>query len=146
MDEEIKTLFNEIVRLNPLRTINNCNLGYYCIGKVINYLIEHEYATSGELAENLNVSTARIANVINNMENNKLITRKKDHVDKRKVVVSLSQEGKQTYLQKYNDAYLFFEKLVNEVGIDKMEDFISTAEEIRQKIDYLKKKEGGNNV
>lgn len=141
MDLEIKMLFDEAIKLNPLRTINNCDLGYFCINNIIDYLSCHDNVTSGELATFLKVSTARIANVINTMENNHLVIRCKDTKDKRKVIVKLSEEGKQTYLERYNEAYSMFEKLVDKVGISNMEEFLSYVKLIQNSIEEIK---GGN--
>ena len=49
--------------------------------------------TAGELSTLLDLSTARIAAMLNNLERKGAITRARDTADRRRVVVSLTEQG-----------------------------------------------------
>lgn len=62
---------------------------------VLNYLATHEKVIHPkELSEKMAVSTARIASLLNHMEQKKLILRYTDRDDSRQVVVVLTDEGR----------------------------------------------------
>lgn len=62
---------------------------------VLNYLLTHEKIIHPkELSEKMSVSTARIASLLNHMEEKELILRCHDPEDSRQVVVTLTEAGK----------------------------------------------------
>lgn len=62
---------------------------------VLNYLATHENIIHPkELSEKMAVSTARIASLLNHMEEKKLIRRYTDQNDSRQVIVVLTEEGR----------------------------------------------------
>ena len=63
---------------------------------VLNYLAAHEHDVHPkELSESLNVSTARIANLLNQLEKKGLIQRHVDPRDNRQLIVVLTEVGRQ---------------------------------------------------
>lgn len=61
---------------------------------VLNYLATHEKITHPkELSESMAVSSARIASLLNHMEDKKLISRCIDKNDSRQIIVSLTDTG-----------------------------------------------------
>lgn len=65
------------------------------------YLLQKnpEGLTPGELSEALRVGSGRIASLLKTMEQKKLLKRKIDSEDRRKVIVTLTQEGSE-FIQK----------------------------------------------
>lgn len=62
---------------------------------VLNYLVTNEKIVHPkELSEKMAVSTARIASLLNHMEDKKLIQRCADQEDSRQVIVVLTDEGR----------------------------------------------------
>ena len=92
-------LANELlsVRANLLQVPASQQLSQMVKGEmfVLNYLVTHETIIHPkELSEKMAVTTARIASLLNHMEEKKLISRYTDPEDSRQIVVILTQEGK----------------------------------------------------
>lgn len=92
-------LANELlsVRANLLQVPASQQLSQMVKGEmfVLNYLVTHETIIHPkELSEKMAVTTARIASLLNHMEEKKLISRYTDPEDNRQIVVILTQEGK----------------------------------------------------
>ena len=93
-------LANELlsVRANLLQVPANQKLSKMVQGElfVLNYLITHEKIVHPkELSEKMAVSTARIASLLNHMEGKNLIQRYADKDDNRRVIVILTDTGRQ---------------------------------------------------
>lgn len=93
-------LANELlsVRANLLQVPANQQLSKMVKGElfVLNYLATHEKIIHPkELSEKMVVSTARIASLLNHMEEKKLVQRYADTADNRQVVVTLTDTGRQ---------------------------------------------------
>ena len=90
---------------------------------------------SGDLARELNVSTARIAALLRKMEKSRLIIRYRSAVDARQTVVEMTEEGnlyvntmKEQMLQK-------MELLIEKVGKEDIEEFIRISHKIKEVFD-----------
>lgn len=105
-------------------------------GFVIAYLSEAEgRVIAGDLARELNVSTARIAALLRKMEKDGLIRRCRAQTDARQIVVEITQAGieysdmmKAQILEK---AMLLLEK----VGKDDLNEFIRISKKIKQALE-----------
>ena len=117
-------------KISLTEMLNDFNRGE--IG-VLGYLVfDRNNVTSGELSEKLNVTTARIASVLNSLENKGYIKRNVDVNDKRKTLVSITEDGEKL-------AYEIKEKLTNkiikvikEVGYDDIKEYMRIAFKIRK--------------
>lgn len=58
-----------------------------------------------EISNEMNISSARVAAILNNLENKGLITRRIDKSDRRKILVDLTQEGIES-AEKHNQMVL----------------------------------------
>lgn len=99
-------------------------------GFVLAYLDEAQREVfPGDIARDMNVSTARIAAMLRQLEKNGFITRKRSDQDGRKTVVALTKLGR-TWIQR-----------TKEQAIDKTELLLErvSAEDIRQFIRLSKK-------
>lgn len=106
------------------------------IGFVLVYLqeVNHE-VIAGELARELNVSTARIAALLRKMEKNGLIVRYRSSEDARQTVVQITQEGS-AYVDKMKEQMLMkMELLLEKVGKEDMEEFIRISHKIKEAFD-----------
>lgn len=76
---------------------------------VLNFLFEHSNrAYPKDLSKAMAVSTARIAKLLNEMENNELILRTADSSDNRKIIVTITDKG----IQKVNEYRNYFSKYI----------------------------------
>ena len=106
------------------------------IGFVLVYLWEANHEViAGELARKLDVSTARIAALLRKMEKNGFIVRYRSLEDARQTVVQITQEGS-AYVDKMKEQMLVrMELLLEKVGREDMEEFISISHKIKEDFD-----------
>lgn len=103
------------------------------IGFVLVYLSEAKGETiAGDLARELNVSTARIAALLRQMEKNGLIERRRSETDARQTVVEITREGIE-YSEKIKERILEqTELLLEKVGKDDLNEFIRISQKIKK--------------
>lgn len=130
--EILETLFKKI-RSNSSHSLtevlNEFNRGE--IG-VLSYLaFDKDKVTAGELSKQLNVTTARIASILNSLENKEYIKRKEYSLDKRKTLVLITNKGKKLANNAKREIINKIDKVVEEVGYDKLKEYMRIAQEIR---------------
>ena len=136
IEEYVENLFN---RLKPTNfksltdTLNYFNRGE--IG-VLSYLaFDKSEASSGELSEKLNVTTARIASILNSLENKKYIRRKEDSLDKRKTLVVITESGKELAVETKKELMDILIKVIKEIGYEDIEEYTRIVQKIRNVLD-----------
>ncbi|MDR0778286.1 MAG: MarR family transcriptional regulator [Methanomassiliicoccaceae archaeon] len=72
----------------------------------------------GQISEKLGISTARVAVILNNLENKGLITRDIDTKDRRKIIVTLTQDGMDLVEEKQKDNIELLKGLLIQLGED----------------------------
>lgn len=92
---------------------------------VLNFLYEHgNMAYPKDISKAMAVSTARIAKLLNEMENNELILRTADSSDNRKIIVTITDKG----IQKVNEYRNYFSKyiaqLLEKLGPEDAEEYV----------------------
>ena len=103
---------------------------------VLGYLaFDKDEATAGELSEMLNVSTARIASILNSLENKKYIKRKSDCLDKRKTLVVITDMGMELAVNTKKEIINKIVKVINDVGYDEIKDYINITLKIRKSLE-----------
>ncbi|MCH5341498.1 MAG: MarR family transcriptional regulator [Acetatifactor sp.] len=113
--------------------IDECQKG---IGFVLVYLQEADHEViAGELARELNVSTARIAALLRKMEKSGLIVRYHSSEDARQTVVEITQAGTE-YVDNMKEQILTkIELLLEKVGKKDMEEFIRISHKVKEVFD-----------
>lgn len=106
------------------------------IGFVLVYLQEANHEViAGDLARELEVSTARIAALLRKMEKNRLIVRYRSAEDARQTVVQITQVGS-AYVDKMKEQMLKkMELLIEKVGRKDLEEFIRISHKIKETFD-----------
>lgn len=103
---------------------------------VLSYLaFNKDETTAGELSEKLNVTTARIASILNSLENKEYIKRKEDNFDKRKTLVSITIKGKELATITKKEIIEKIKKVVEEIGYDEIKNYVRIALKIRNILD-----------
>ena len=129
-------LFNQLKPTNARSltdVLNNFSRGE--VG-VLSYLVfDKSEASAGELSEKLNVSTARIASILNSLENKEYITRKVDSLDKRKTLVVITEKGKELAISTKKEITAMLLKIIDEVGYDDIKEYVRILQKIRNVID-----------
>lgn len=131
--EEAQELLQKMHTCRPRAFFGRVDDSQRGAGFVLFYLkgADHE-VVAGELARELNVSTARIAALLKTMEKNGLIVRNNSSVDARQTVVSITQEGTKFAEEMKEKLLQTIELLLEKVGRDELEEFIRISNRIRE--------------
>lgn len=98
---------------------------------VLNYLLTHEKIIHPkELSEKMSVSTARIASLLNHMEEKNLVARTADPHDNRQVVVLLTEEGKHQIRQIRANVISRIAAMLESLGPEDAREYIRIQEKI----------------
>lgn len=131
--EIAENLFQKLRRntsISLVEVLNEFNRGE--IG-VLNYLaFDKNGATSGELSEKLNVTTARIASILNSLENKEYIRRKEDEFDKRKTLVVITSKGQELANVTKSEIIDKIIQVIKEIGYDEIKEYLRIALKIRE--------------
>lgn len=72
------------------------NEGFHGVIPVLSELIKYDDGiVAGEIAEKFQISTARVAKILNYLEDKEYVIRKKKDNDKRVTIVSITEKGKE---------------------------------------------------
>ena len=100
---------------------------------VLNYLDTHQETVHPKtLSENMCVSTARIAALLNHMEEKKLISRLPDPADSRQVIVQLTPEGTTAIEEKRAEVLQLTARMLESLGPDDAKEYIRIKKKIAQ--------------
>lgn len=98
---------------------------------LLNYIyFETKEVSAGMLSEKLKVSTARIASILNSLEEKKLIKRKIGTDDKRKVVVEITTEGKEIIKKYQEEVVNKVSYIISRIGQEKAKQYFDIMLEI----------------
>lgn len=135
-EEFAEVLFNQLKPTNARSltdVLNNFSRGE--VG-VLSYLVfDKTSASAGELSEKLNVSTARIASILNSLESKEFIRRKVDDLDKRKTLVVITKKGRNLAISTKKEIIDMLLKVIDEVGYDDINEYVRILKKIRSVID-----------
>ena len=111
------------------------NEGYHGIIPVLSELVKNDDGlVAGDIADKFQISTARVAKILNYLEEKKYVVRKKSEIDKRVTNVCITEEGKNflfDFKKKRADEMTYALKDIKEEDI---ETFINVTEIIISKI------------
>lgn len=130
-----QTLANELlhIRMNLLQVPASQKLSGILRGElfVLNYLYNREDGVHPkELSEKLSVSTARIASLLNHMEEKHLVVRETDPEDSRQVLVRLTPDGLEAIQCCRRDVLTNVERMLEALGPDDAREYIRIQEKI----------------
>ena len=98
---------------------------------VLNYLATHEMITHPkELSENMAVSSARIASLLNHMEEKNLISRCPDKNDSRQIIVKLTEAGRSEIQKIREDVIFHVSAMLEKLGPEDASEFIRIERKI----------------
>lgn len=132
---DYSALANELlsVRANLLQVPANQQMSKMVKGElfVLNYLMTHEKVIHPkELSEKMAVTTARIASLLNHMEEKKLIQRHADPEDSRQVVVMLTDEGKRAITEIRKEAISHISAMLENLGPEDAASYVRIQNKI----------------
>lgn len=133
--EQIDTLLKKMVEAKPFELFNQIDETNKGMGFILGFL----YKTKGDvysidIANALDVSTARIAVLLKKLEASELIIKSKCLCDARKIKVSLTDKGILKTEEAIEFLYSYFDKILSVVTIDEFNEFIRISEKIQNAI------------
>lgn len=131
--EEAQEMMHKFFACRPKSFFNKIDESQKGVGFVLVYLqeVQHE-VIAGDLARELNVSTARIAALLRKMEDNGFIVRHHSPLDARQTVVKITEKGS-GYVNKMKEQMLIkTELLIEKVGKKDLEEFIRISHKIKE--------------
>ena len=129
MAEELFQQLRNNSKVSLAEMLNDFNRGE--IG-VLGYLVfDKDNVTSGELSEKLKVSTARVASILNSLEAKGYIIRNVDKLDKRKIYVKITMEGKLVANNIKNELMNKIINVVKEIGEEDIKEYVRISLKIR---------------
>ena len=121
------------IRMNLLQVPASQKLSGILRGElfVLNYLYNRDEGVHPkELSEKLSVSTARIASLLNHMEEKHLVVRETDLQDSRQVLVRLTPDGLDAIRRCRSDVLANVERMLEGLGPDDAREYIRIQEKI----------------
>lgn len=108
---------------------------------VLGYLSFIENNVSAKvLSENLKISSARVAKLLNTLENKSYIIRIKDKNDKRKIVVTITDDGSSLIRKMRNGLHDTISYIIDELGMEEVLHYLNTTQKIKE---MISNQEGG---
>lgn len=105
------------------------------IGAVLRLLyISNDTVTAGKISDELMVSTARVAVLLKKMVSKGLITKEHSPIDARITLVKLTEYGAKTIEEMRDGVYQQMGIVIDTVGEERLLEFITIAEEIKNAI------------
>lgn len=130
--EQVAFVWRFLQESDPAAMLKSFTEGNAGIGAVLRILYESPGdMTAGNISELMHVSTARVAVLLKNMEAKGLIVKDCDAKDARVTIVRLSETGKEKIQQMQDEAYAKIELVIDQVGMERIKEFIAIFGEIR---------------
>lgn len=130
VDSKLKTAWQIISRMYNAEAAQYG--GSIAIGHFLLNIDSKSGAFASDIAPRLGMEGTSLSRIINTLEKEKLITRKSDKGDKRKVKIVLTQKGKENKELAKKIVRNFNSQIENKLGKNKIEDFHQTVNLIIQ--------------
>ena len=104
--------------------------GSIAIGHFLLNIDSDEGAYASDIAPKLGMESTSLSRIIKALEDEKLIIRKADKEDKRKVKIILTQKGKENKELAKNIVRNFNSEIESKIGKNKIEEFLKTVNDI----------------
>ena len=136
---DYEKLANEIINMRGSRQHVSFDRKLSDVAKgemfVLNYLKNHgNKAHPKELSDEMIVSTARTAVILNHLENDGLIERVHDDTDNRQIFVCLSLKGIEVIQEHYNNVIRYMVKIFEKIGEKDAREYVRIQKEIMKAI------------
>lgn len=130
VDSKLKNSWQIISRMYNAEAMtygSSISIGYFLLN-----IDSKEGSFASDIAPKLGMETTSLSRIIKTLENEKLITKKVDKLDKRKVKLLLTPKGKEAKELSKNSVRKFNSLVHNKISKDRMDVFTKTIDEISQ--------------
>lgn len=128
IDSKLKTAWQIISRMYNAEAV--LHGGTIAIGYFLLNIDSHEGSYPTDIAPKLGMESTSLSRIIKTLEIEKMIIRKADKTDKRKVKIILTEKGKENKELAKNSVRNFNNLIEKKIGKKRMEDFAVTINEI----------------
>ncbi len=105
---------------------------------IIRFLGKELFATMSKLSQIIQVAPTTMTSIVDRLVKRGLLQRHRDWQDRRKILVALSEEGKQSYDRYHQNSLEFYTHFLSALP-DKGKSFGQNLKEMKRSIFYLKK-------
>lgn len=136
-EEKALEMMEHFRSVRPMTVLKNLELSEQGMFFILKYLDDHAHREiiAADLAKELNVSGARITNLLKKMENKEWIRKYSSSKDARKTVVVLSEQGKKVIDDVHRTHLQSMVQIIEDVGVEDMETFFSILLKVRDSIE-----------
>ena len=135
MKKIAKKIIDKINKVNPFDFLNLIDKNGQGMNSILSYLkTKKEDVTAGELAIQLNVSTARIAVLLKKLEKLNMIVKKISPLDARVTIVEITKIGEKHIDEETKKSVSIMQKILKKVDPKEIEEFIRLATKIKNSI------------
>ncbi len=132
-EEFVNKILEDMKKTMPPKLNDDCDVSIKGENAIIGLLNSYQEGLSaGELSQKLNVSSARIAAALNNLEYKGFVKRQIDSVDKRKIIVTLTADGTKKFNQFEENLRSRLLLITNELGQQKVTEYIKMMKQIKE--------------
>ena len=130
--EQISATLEALQSTHPKALFHAMDMQQVGIGAVLRLAYEsQETVTAGSIADFMGVSTARVAVLLKKMVQQELIVKESARHDARVTVVHLTDKGRARVEKMQAHLYANIGKVIDKIGMERMEEFIAISLEIR---------------
>ena len=134
--EEAEKMLRKMSACRPKAFFNEIDESQRGIDLALIYLSEtNDRVIAGDLARELNVSTARIATLLKKMEDRTLVKRCRSDSDARQTVVEITPQGLDRVKKIREQLIARTELLIEKVGEKDLDEFIRISHKIREALE-----------
>lgn len=95
--------------------------------------------SAGVLSEELSITSARVASILNALEKKHFVIRQKSRIDKRKTIVHITSEGKKQIQQIKTNLVSKLEYIVDEIGVEDAIVYLEITKRIKDAVQRLER-------
>ena len=128
IDSKLKTSWQIISRMYNAEAAQYG--GSIAIGHFLLNIDSEEGAYASDIAPRLGMESTSLSRIINTLEKEKLIVRKAEKTDKRKVKILLTKKGRENKELAKKIVRNFNSEIENKIGKSRIEDFFKTINDI----------------
>lgn len=147
MDEKQKAKFylKEMYEAWPKGFVEKIDVKSRGLWIILHYIASTpDEVCAGDISKEFNVSTARIAVVLKTLVKKELIETFTSETDRRKVVVKVTQRGKDVLKKGEDELTEFMLLLMNKIGEDDLKEFLRIVAKINNNLECNKRKNSGD--
>lgn len=132
--EDVADMIFEQIKKNNFMSLNDLladfNKGEFAVLGYLNY--KENDILSGTLSEKLNISTARVASILNSLEKKELVIRKNIRNDKRKTKVSISNKGKKLITNEKEKIIAKIILIIKSLSENELNEYLRISKHIKE--------------